>query len=149
MAILSLQDDIVTALLPHGAIVGVKDKIYRTPLQLATQLNCPEIFCRLVDHGADKYFQDVRGNLVDIATSHHSIGVIQELLGMENNSGSSDPPGVPSLFERLNCNLRDQVAADARVGSLPVDAVPVDGAEECSRVRKSRIMKILEVLPGA
>ncbi|KAL5321021.1 hypothetical protein ACEPPN_011831 [Leptodophora sp. 'Broadleaf-Isolate-01'] len=104
---LTWQDDIVAALLQYGAIVEAKEEIYGTPLQLVPQLDCPEIFCRLVDDGANIYFRDVRGSLTNIATFRHSTGVIQELLCMENGDGSNDPPSASSMFESLDCKLRD------------------------------------------
>lgn len=106
-AMLTWQDDIVAALLQYGAIVEAKEEIYGTPLQLVPQLDCPEIFCRLVDDGANIYFRDVRGSLTNIATFRHSTGVIQELLCMENGDGSNDPPSASSMFESLDCKLRD------------------------------------------
>ena len=117
-AILSKQEEIISAVLQHGAAVEVKDWLYGTPLQLATQLDCSAIFLRLVECGANIQVRDMRGGLVDIATSHESTSVIQELLRLDSGERDGKSNLGSSLFAKFDDIFRDQVAADAHLGSV-------------------------------
>ncbi|PVH85782.1 ankyrin [Cadophora sp. DSE1049] len=119
-AILSKREDIVSALLQHGAVVEIEDWLYGTPLHLATQLNCSAIFRGLIEYGANMYARDARGSLVDIAVSQQSASIVQDLLRLDSSGDKGRSTPAPSLFGNFDDTFRDKVAEDASLGSVKV-----------------------------
>ncbi|KAH7417391.1 hypothetical protein BKA64DRAFT_299615 [Cadophora sp. MPI-SDFR-AT-0126] len=87
LAIMFGLDETVVQLLQSGARVDITDDEFGSPLQAAVCLDHPRIFRALISHGAALDFTDSRrGSIIQTINSNQSIGLIRELLALEQEN---------------------------------------------------------------